>query len=207
MKNYLVIFVLISSSVFAQKAPQDLSDFRKIFDQQLKIWKASIPGFSVQNFKAYNNFGFDSTPQEDQSVKEFTAFVKNYKDLLIFSPDKKHFIDLYSSSVYYDEKKKKYIAAYDIDSQVDLGDIQNHKSSRIYFMGSSEWIEDAAWIDNDRFVLAGIHSDEKSQRIPYIIVGSVKNKSLQNYRCTGRACIQTTGYKAANIGKIKIEDD
>ncbi|CDN75565.1 hypothetical protein E27107_10097 [Elizabethkingia anophelis] len=34
---------------------------------------------------------------------------------------------MYSSSIYYDEKKKKYIAAYDIDSQVDLGDMQNHK--------------------------------------------------------------------------------
>ncbi|KUY31125.1 hypothetical protein [Elizabethkingia ursingii] len=207
MKNYLIIFVLLSSFVFAQKAPQDLSDFQKIFDQQLKTWKASIPGFSVQNFKAHNNFGFDNISQEDQPVREFTTFVKIYKDLLIFSPDKKHFIDLYSSSVYYDEKKKKYIAAYDIDSQVDLGDMQNHKSSRIYFMGSSAWIEDAVWIDNDRFILAGIHSDEQSQRIPYIIIGSIKDKSLQAYHCTGKACIQTIGYKAANIGKIKIEDD
>ena len=73
---------------FCTKAPQDLSDFQKIFDQQLKTWKASIPGFSVQNFKAYHNFGFDNISQEDQSVRDFTAFVKNYKDLLIFSPDK-----------------------------------------------------------------------------------------------------------------------
>ncbi|MDQ8748062.1 hypothetical protein BAS06_15510 [Elizabethkingia miricola] len=207
MKNYLIFFVLLSSFAFGQKAPQDLSDFQKIFDRQLKTWKASIPGFSVQNFKAHNNFGFDNIPQEDQSVREFTSFVKNYKNLLMFSPDKKHFIDLYSSSLYYDVKKKKYIAAYDIDSQVDLGDMQNHKSSRIYFMGSSAWIEDAAWIDNDRFILAGIHSDEQSQRIPYIIIGSIKDKSLQAYHCTGNACIQTIGYKAANIGKIKIEDD
>ena len=207
MKNYLIVFVLLSSFAFGQKASQDLSDFQKIFDQKLKTWKASIPGFSVQNFKAHNNFGFDNIPQEDQPVREFTAFVKDYKDLLIFSPDKKHFIDLYSSSVYYDEKKKKYIAAYDIDSQVDLGDMQNHNSSRIYFMGSSAWVEDATWIDNDRFILAGIHSDEQSQRIPYIIIGSIKDKSLQVYDCTGKACIQTIGYKAANIGKIKIEDD
>ncbi|MDV3756066.1 hypothetical protein [Elizabethkingia anophelis] len=207
MKNYLIIFVLLSSFAFGQKTPQDLSDFQKIFDQKLKTWKASIPGFSVQNFKAHNNFGFDNIPQEDQSVREFNAFVKNYKNLLIFSPDKKYFIDLYSSSIHYDEKKKKYIAAYDIDSQVDLGGMQNHKNSRIYFAGSSAWIEDAAWIDNDRFILAGIHSDEQSQRIPYIIIGSIKGKSLQAYHCTGKACIQTIGYKAANIGKIKIEDD
>ncbi|MDV2447045.1 hypothetical protein CMU93_05950 [Elizabethkingia anophelis] len=207
MKNYLIIFVLLSSFVFAQKAPQDLSDFQKIFDQQLKTWKASIPGFSVQNFKAYHNFGFDNISQEDQSVRDFTVFVKNYKDLLIFSPDKKHFIDLYSSSVYYDEKKKKYLAAYDVDSQVDLGDMQNHKSSGIYFMEPSAWMEDAAWIDNDRFILVGIHSDEQSQRIPYIILINIKDRYLQIYNCTGKACIQTTGYKAANIGKIKIEDD
>ncbi|UTF94051.1 hypothetical protein J2O08_04990 [Elizabethkingia anophelis] len=207
MKNYLIIFVLLSSFAFGQKTPQDLSDFQKIFDQKLKTWKASIPGFSVQNFKAHHNSGFDNIPQEDQSVREFNAFVKNYKNLLIFSPDKKYFIDLYSSSIYYDEKKKKYIAAYDIDSQVDLGDMQNHKNSRIYFTGSSAWIEDAVWIDNDRFILAGIHSDEQSQRIPYIIIGSIKGNSLQAYHCTGKACIQTIGYKAANIGKIKVEDD
>ncbi|WP_260206474.1 hypothetical protein [Elizabethkingia anophelis] len=50
------------------------------------------------------------------------------------------------------------------------------KNSRIYFTGSSAWIEDAVWIDNDRFILAGIHSDEQSQRIPYIIIGSIKGK-------------------------------
>ena len=72
-------------------------------------------------------------------------------------------------------------------------------------MGSSAWIEDAVWIDNDRFILAGIHSDEQSQRIPYIIIGSIKDKSLQAYHCTGKACIQTIGYKAANIGKIKLK--
>ena len=61
---------------FWTKTPQDLSDFQKIFDQKLKTWKASIPGFSVQNFKAHNNFGFDNISQEDQSVREFNAFVK-----------------------------------------------------------------------------------------------------------------------------------
>ncbi|WP_236900624.1 hypothetical protein [Elizabethkingia ursingii] len=108
MKNYLTIFVLLSSFVFAQKAPQDLSDFQKIFDQQLKTWKASIPGFSVQNFKAHNNFGFDNISQEDQPVREFTTFVKNYKDLLIFSPDK-NILSIYTVPLSIMMKRKRNI--------------------------------------------------------------------------------------------------
>ena len=64
-------------------------------------------------------------------------------------------------------------------------------------------VEDATWIDNDRFILAGIHSDEQSQRIPYIIIGSIKDKSLQVYHCTGKACIQTIGYKSYKYWKNK----
>lgn len=38
-------FVLLSSFAFGQKTPQDLSDFQKIFDRNLKHGKPLFPDF------------------------------------------------------------------------------------------------------------------------------------------------------------------
>ncbi|MDE5492931.1 hypothetical protein ACV0BM_004740 [Elizabethkingia meningoseptica] len=207
MKKFWFILLFLWNIAYSQKAPDDQSAIQHIFNKELKAWSASIPGFSVKNFSTAQNFQFEHRSQEDFSVKEFSQFIQHYKDLLTFSPDKKHFIDLYSSSIYYDKQKKKYFSAYDIDSQVELGDISNHKNSVIYFMGSSAWVEEAAWIDNSHFILAGITVNEESLRIPYLLLGDIKTKTFQRYDCNGKSCVQTVEYRAARMGKIKIEDE
>lgn len=66
-----------------------------------------------------------------------------YTDFLIYSPDRKKYIDIDSYQWSVDKLTNKLM--FDVDQEINLVDIPNEKVWRIGFLGPSYWVEDAFW--------------------------------------------------------------
>ena len=108
-----------------------------------------------------DKFQMVNTWKEDSMlISEFNTtknFVDKYRELLRFSPDSTHFIDLgsYNVEVETDSKGNKIYQDIGPDIEISLVSLNDKKRTRLIFLGPGSIIDDAGWINNETAIIAG----------------------------------------------------
>jgi hypothetical protein len=187
---------------FCQNA--DLTVYKRYFDNDLKDWTRSIKNFNLSKFTLVDTTKFEDLPFGDTSnLKEF---YKLYKPALSFSTNKTQFLDIYSYCLNLEEKDNKVVSNAEVDQLVSLCDLKNNKWTRIFFCGLSTRIDEALWLSNSKFILAGTSLDENNIFHPKILIGDTRNQSFLIYIDT-LAESTTTGYTSPKLKKLNVQDE
>jgi len=187
---------------FCQNA--DLTAYKKYFDNDLKDWAKSFKDFNLSKFKLTDTIGFENLPFGDTS--NLKDFYKLYKPALSFSSNKTQFLDIYSYWLNLEKKGNKVIANPEVDQLVSLCDLRNNRWTRIFFCGLSTRIDEALWLSNSKFILAGTSLDENNIFHPKVLIGDTKNQSFLVYADT-MAESTKTGYTSSKLKKLNIQDE
>jgi hypothetical protein len=110
---------------------------------------------SNEKFKMVNTWKEDSMLNSDFNTTK--SFVDKYGELLRFSPDSAHFIDLgsYNVEVEVDAKGNKTYQDLGPDIEISLVSINDKKRTRLIFLGPGSMVDDAGWMDNETAIIAG----------------------------------------------------
>ena len=162
-----------STSAEPNNNKQALDISNPVFSNWINYYKANEPGFSISKFT------FERTDQLEfinGSIygiydKEFDSI---YASFLIHSPDKKHYLDMDSYQWVLDDKKK---AAFEVDQEINLVDLEKREIKRIAFYGSSAWVEDAFWQNDSMIYLLG----NSYNASPFIRIININSKISENY--------------------------
>lgn len=156
----------------------DSKNFQPDNNKTLKYWadyyKALDPDFNLENFEFVSESSFDKTAGNIYGSYD-KEFDKLYSDFLIYSPDRKKYIDIDSNHWILDEDRNP---GFEVDQEINLIDIANKKIERIKFYGSSNWVEDAYWKDDHTIVLLE-NSDDQKPAITQMDVNSRKSMSYK----------------------------
>ena len=187
---------------FCQNA--DLTAYKKYFDNDLKDWAKSFKDFNLSKFKLTDTIGFENLPFGD--TNNLKDFYKLYKPALSFSSNKTQFLDIYSYWLNLEKKGNKVISNTEVDQLVSLCDLKNNRWTRIFFCGLSTRIDEALWLTNSKFILAGTSLDENNIFHPKVLIGDTKNQSFLVYADT-MAESTKTGYTSSKLKKLNIQDE
>lgn len=170
----ILLFLFVATNSFSQR--NLLTQYRIHFEHDLKHWANSFRNFKLSEFKLEETRKFEDLPFGDiDSLKEFYSI---YKPALSFSPDKIHFIDIYSYWLNLEKKGNKIVATTEVDQAISLCDIKRKEWTRILFCGFSLRIDETKWINNTKFILAGVFPDEHNILHPQIFIGDLIQKKF-----------------------------
>ncbi|HEY9259490.1 hypothetical protein, partial [Chitinophaga sp.] len=97
---------------------------------------------------------------------------------------KKNYLDFYSGQIVFDtlrsNGKEQVTISTDVDQYLLLGDYASKKTIRLLFMGSSSFLEEAAWISDSTFILVGT-TNEQNYFVPFIYIGDLKKRQFYCY--------------------------
>lgn len=142
----------------------DWSNYHESLDSSFSIDGFFLEYADTLNFIQGNVFGiFD---------KEFD---KIYNDFIVYSPDKKRYIDFDS---YQWTMNEDNTVLFSPDQEINLIDIKKQTVTRIGFNGPLKWVDNAFW-ENDTTVVLLENSSEKELRISKI---NIVNKSQKTYK-------------------------
>jgi hypothetical protein len=145
----------------------DWSNYHKSLDASFSLDDFFLERSDTLNFIQGNVFGvFD---------KEFD---KIYNDFIVYSPDKKRYIDFDSYQWTLDEDNKVMFSA---DQEINLIDVNKKSVKRIGFNGPLQWVDNVFW-ENDTTVVLLENSSEKELRISKI---DIVNKYQKTYKYRG----------------------
>lgn len=148
----------------SNKTLKNWIDFYKSLDSTF-----SIDGFSLEES---NTLTFIEGHVLGNYDKDFDTIYSNF---IVFSPDKKKYIDFDSYQWTIDEKNE---VQFTVDQEINLIDIENKTIQRIAFFGSSRWVENTFW-ENDSIVYLLENSDENLVRISKI---DIISKEISTYK-------------------------
>ncbi len=137
----------------------------------LAVWRQGSPALDLTQFQREHE-GAMSAEREyyeapydpaNPQVASFTnADLRLKAPLLLYSPDRTRFIDLYLG-LEMEERDGRVVAGWDVDAGVALVDLSRKKWMRLLYCGPSCGYDDAMWIDNDTFVVVGYYEDISSR--------------------------------------------
>lgn len=144
----------------------------------LPAWKdyitKTIPAFSEEKFSETYNSPWEEFKPTPANGKDLAL----YKSYLSYNSDSSKAVDIYSYNLLLKSKNGSITAAQgDPDSQINLVDLQNKTSQRIFFTGPSAAFWDAKWMDDNHILVAGTEEDKPA----YWII-NVTEKSIQQYQ-------------------------
>lgn len=181
----------------------DLTAFKNYFDNDLKDWTKSFKDFKLSGFKLTDTIKFENFPFRDTgNLKEF---YKLYKPALSFSGDKSKFLDIYSYWLNLEKKGNKVVSNTEVDQLVSLCDLKNNKWTRIYFCGLSTRIDEAIWLTNTKFILAGTLLDENNVFHSKVLIGNITKQLLIVY-VGNKSEATKAGYTSTKLKKLNIQD-
>lgn len=190
MKHPLLLLFLIA--LVSCKQENDLLQYKKQFDQELKPWTNSFCHFNLANFKKGKTLPFEKgSPQDFASYKEF---ISTYKPILNFQHDSSKFIDLYTAQLNLVKVGDLYEANADDGGAVLLCDPETKFWDRICYSSPGEWFEEAIWVSKTKFILVGITKPSGETMEPYILVGDTEKRTLDQYLSTNSKCFQHDPY-------------
>ena len=196
----LTLFVIYSNG-----QRNDLGKLGASFSKDIQSWMTGFIHFKLSDFNKTQTITF-----ENINVEKFdyiNDFYSLYKPLLSFSPDKNKFIDIYSYQLNLAKEGNKLVANPEIDQEIALCNLKTKTWNRILFRGSTNWIEEVAWIGNTKFILEGIEINNNENRIPKIFIGDINSRSLDIFLSNDKNCMQKQArYKAAKLKKLKIQN-
>lgn len=172
-------------------------------DKLLPEWKQSFKDFLTDSFRF--------TQRSDYSEKELqdTAGMKSFLDLygpsLVFSADSSRFIDLFSSGISLERQGKKLVAIADADMAISVCDLKNGQWKQIAFFGPSAGIEEAAWVSDSVFVLAGTMHNDDGIPEAFILIGNTQQQKLSWFE-SNISRPPSVEYNASGIKRLKIDE-
>ncbi len=188
IRIFLILTILASCNQQKEKKEKDLtSKTKELFTDSLNLnidkssneilkdwfdyYKSIELTFSLDNFSLERTDTLDFI--QGNIFGNFDEnFDKIYSDFIVFSPNKKQYIDFDSYQWTLDENK---ILMFSPDQEINLVDIDTQTVERIGFNGPSYWVENAFW-KNDSTVVLLENSDEKYLTISKIYLNSKQIK-------------------------------
>ena len=171
-----------------------------------------MPNFKLAAFKYSNTISFENTMVDDSLQQPDKYFQQTFGKLVSYSPDKKKYLDFYSGQLVFDtlsvNGKKTITVSADVDQYLFLGDYARKKISRILFMGTTKSFEEAVWITDNDFMLAGTTRND-DEFLPFLYVGDVKKRQLRCYLPENKNIKRDTIYRSPrwkNIRGLNMKD-
>ena len=142
----------------------DWSNYHTSLDSSFSIVDFFLEHSDTLNFIQGNVFGiFDQ------------EFDKIYNDFIVYSPDKKRYLDFDS---YQWTMNEDNTVMFSPDQEINLIDVNKQTVTRIGFNGPSQWVDNAFW-ENDTTIVLLESSSEKELRISKI---DIVNKCQKTYK-------------------------
>ncbi len=155
-------------------------------EPKLKRWFTwygeRLPDFFAQNFVVLDTLLEVEFPE--LPVEETDPGFEKYR---LPSPDRKLKADLYS----YEHKLvsaadgKISLEGTSLDSEVSVSGIKPGYRTRVLFCGSSCYFEDAAWLDDNKLVIAGFSDETDKKNHPMLWRIDLKQQSVWRYQFPG----------------------
>jgi len=177
--------------------------FRGAIDNQLAEWKQSFQGFQADSFRFTQRAFFNNTDTVDMA--DMKSFLALYQPSLVYAADSSQFIDLFSSGISLERKGKKLIAIGDVDQAITLCNLKTGLWKRIAFFGPSAAIEEAAWVSDHQFILAGTMHNDDGVPEAFILIGDTGKQSFSWFESKIKRAA-STDYTASGIRKLKIDE-
>lgn len=179
-----IAIVLLIISCSDKKKPVFLKDVKDANEKQTLIasenttledwiiyYQTDIDSFfTLEKFELYSEIQLNKIKGTIYGVYD-EMFDETYRNFLIYSPDKKRYIDIDSYQWSLDKNRKDLL--FEPDQEINLVDIPNETVWRIAFLGPSYWVEDAFW-ENDSIVFLLENSYDKMPSITQINLNSEK---------------------------------
>ncbi len=174
-RPYAIAAVLVVSITLGAEAswrywshrPRELKELVPVLEAKLpewvEAWKTFSPGFTVPAFRRVGAgplaYEIERPYIPDEPAEQLR------QPLYVYSPDRTRFIDLFVTMELMKEHEK-LVAAFDVDSAVELIDVEGKKRRRLGFCGPGCTFDDAVWLANDVLVVVGAHEDEHCTSAP-----------------------------------------
>jgi hypothetical protein len=126
-------------------------DSNETLQKWVNYYKSHDTNFSLDNFISAGEWTIDEIQGNVCGIFD-ECFERNLANLMVFSPDKKRYIDLDSYAISLDENNVAYL---DADCEVNVVDIENRTVTRVafYAIDIGGEIDDAFWENNSKVVL------------------------------------------------------
>ena len=113
-------------------------------DEWMAYYQSQVPSFSLKGFHLKDTSSLTVIPGNVHGSFD-PEFDPIYANFLLFSPDKKRYLDI--DSYQWSLGKDQEIASAP-DQEINLVDLKAQTVERIAFRGPSQWVEDACWKSN-----------------------------------------------------------
>ena len=170
---------------------------------RLPLWRnymeQQFPDFNAEDFNAAYTVPLETFPPYPVNEKELDFF----KPYLAYNADSTKAIDIYSySSVTSSKGDQRVYMNGGPDAQINLVDLKNNTSQRLFFSGPMLSFWDAQWVDSNRVIVAG--TEEKT---PVYWIIDLNHKSMELYTMEGAeldSSISREGYLRRKMPGVTI---
>ena len=161
----------VTDSVIAAP-PEEISNI-----ERLPLWQnymeQQFPDFNEEDFSAAYTVPLETFPPYPVNEKELNFF----KPYLAYNADSTKAIDIYSySSVTSSKGDQRVYMNGGPDAQINLVDIKDNTSQRLFVCGPMVSFWDAQWVDSNKVIVAGTE-----ERTPVYWIIDLKHKSMELY--------------------------
>ena len=164
----------IESSLIADTNERTLAmDLNETLLTWINYYKSFDKDFSLDNFIFEREGTIDGMQGTVCGIFD-KCFNQRLVDFLIFSPNKKKYVDLDTYGMSLDEDNE---ADFEVDQEVNIVDIEKRTITRIFFLGPSGRIEDAFWENNSSIVLLMSYIEY----FPIIAIFDLNTKKVEYY--------------------------
>ncbi len=205
MKYHILLLFLVTVGYNSFGQDKIILPLSLCFNNELKQWTETFSNFNLSDFKIKDTLYFDNNWKQD--FNSYKDFISIYKPIITYSPDSSKFIDIYSYQLNLEKKGNHYEANVEIDQAVLLCNLKTKYWNRIYFGGSSQWIDEVIWITSTKFLLVGIIKSTDNKKNPHILLGDIDNQTLIEFVNSNKASFQNDkGYTSLKLKKLRIEN-
>ncbi|MFT3704907.1 MAG: hypothetical protein QM802_21250 [Agriterribacter sp.] len=192
--------LMITAFLSAQSKLPSAQQF--FLDSALQKWMISFSNIHASGFVRTGTQHFENV--EDKNFDQYERFVSLYKPLLTYSPYGSQFIDIYSYQLNIERKGNSYVANPQAEQAIYLCNANTKYWKRIYFTGSTVWIEEVAWLSDTTFVLAGAESCSDDKRKPVLMIGHTVGETFEKFSMWDKY-VNRKSYISPALKKMRIK--
>jgi hypothetical protein len=155
------------------------TEFLDTFSSNLQPWlEQSIKkqGAHLNDFRYAENWVEDTLVVTKQNLDH--DFLKQYRSVLVYSPDEKKVIDMgsYGTVTGKTTNGQMSVRGGEPDTEIAVIDLDSKKRRRIFFSGPGNLIDKGFWMNDSTVLLAG-KSHLQNAEIPMLWMINLKNNS------------------------------
>lgn len=134
----------------------NLFDTLKTSSYWFKTWDWNVKDLSVRDFSLMSEKDFDYSWLQYSEMD----FIDNYSELLIPSPNRSYYIDMYSYNTIIEPFGDSMLVEFGVDTKINIINKLKGIIAEIVSTGSYEVVEDCIWINDNQFLVLGYVEDE-----------------------------------------------